>query len=86
MSRDCCDHRIGYDLDGDIELIDFPGDGGCYQVGSNGVTSIEAYNEDGGMSYVPWFMVRKGARLYCKVNAAHVATVVYADEKERTNG
>ena len=52
-------------------------DGGFHHVGSDGVTTIEPYDEYGQMSYVPWFNVWRGKVFYCKINDAHVVSVLY---------
>ena len=40
------------------------------RVGTNGVTRIELYNENGQMSYVPWIAVYKGDFLWQRFDAA----------------
>ncbi len=47
-------------------------------VGSNGVTKIEAYDETGEMSYVPWFAIYVGEEIVWRVNGKYVVEVGYA--------
>ena len=84
MTTDCRDHRIGFDTMAEVARIEFPDhdgrDGSAITVGCFGVTRIEPYNEDGGMSFVPWFIVWRGDAMAMKVNAAHLASVIYASQ------
>lgn len=49
-------------------------------VGTNGVTRIEAYTENGQLALVTWLMVWKGDFLAMRLNAAHVHEINYAEE------
>jgi hypothetical protein len=46
--------------------------GGENRVGQNGVTKIEAYDENGSMSHVPWLAVFKGDEIVSRVPADQV--------------
>lgn len=53
-----------------------------YEVGYDGITAIEPYDEYGQMTYVPWFNVWRGAELWCKVNGAFAQVVEYGQGYE----
>ena len=46
-------------------------------VGSDGVTKIEVYGENGEMALVPWFSVYRGEVISVRVNAARIGSVAY---------
>jgi hypothetical protein len=49
-----------------------------FHVGNDGIAAIQPIDVTGQMAYVPWFNVWRGKTLVYKVNAAHVAVVLYA--------
>lgn len=63
-----------------VWALRFPHGQYTYEVGHNEVTAIQPIEVTGQMAYVPWFNVWRGQTLACKVNAAHVAVVLYAPE------
>lgn len=48
-----------------------------YEVGSYGVTRIEAYEETGSEAYVTWFRIWKGNVLHSRVNSLQILEVKY---------
>jgi len=46
-------------------------------VGRDGVTRIEAYEENGQMAPVPWLAVFKSGRCVQRLNAAHMTDICY---------
>jgi hypothetical protein len=50
-----------------------------YIVGRYDITRIMAVDETGEISYVPWFEVWKGDRLFARVNASYVSEVFYQE-------
>lgn len=44
-----------------------------FTVGVNGVTRIEAYDENGQMAMVPWVAVFKGDQICCRAPAAQMS-------------
>lgn len=55
--------------DRSIQAI-YPARGGGYEVGEDGVTKIEAYNENGERAPVPWVAVYKGDEIVVRSHAA----------------
>ena len=71
-----------YEDDREIESIAFPSPytGDSYKVGANKITKIEAYKETGHGSYVVWFNLWRGDKLYGRINGMHVEGVYYKDK------
>lgn len=44
-----------------------------FKVGQSGVTSIEAYDENGHMASIPWLAIFKGDEIVLRTPACHVA-------------
>lgn len=44
-----------------------------YRVGQNGVTKIEAYDENGDMAPTPWLAIFKGEKIVMRIAAANMS-------------
>lgn len=60
-----------------IKAIYFSGEDNYYAVAVGAASKIEAYDELGQGTYVPWFAVYEGDFLKIRVNGAKVESVEY---------
>ena len=61
-----------------IEALWLPNqDNPTWVLGKGGVDKIEVYGEVGQEAYVPWFALWRNGKIWMRVNAAAIETVVY---------
>jgi len=60
-------------------------EGSCVVVGSNGVTAIRHYYENGQLAGVPWFAIYFGDEIGSRVNGMYVDSVVYESGRSETD-